>query len=130
MIFLGPSEDSSISNILIGIGLVTVILIALVIIIKLIQMCYKMWREEDNDNKDQGKLVKKRILWFIFVYILVKKSPLLPTSSPNVARRTSLIRNPAAPIHRSSLNAEFQMEVRQKRLSQTHSNTPPMIKKT
>jgi hypothetical protein len=59
----------------------------------------------------------------------VKKSPLLPTSSADVVRRKSSVRNPLAPIRRSSLNMETQFEFRQKRLSQTYSNTPPTIKK-
>jgi hypothetical protein len=67
-IILGPNEDSSISNILIGIGLVTVALIALVIIIKLIQMCYKMWQEEDGDKKDQSKLVKQNSILYMCLY--------------------------------------------------------------
>ncbi len=67
-IILGPNEDSSISNILIGIGLATVALIALVIIIKLIQRCYKMWREADDDKKDPSKLVKQNSILYICSY--------------------------------------------------------------
>jgi hypothetical protein len=60
----------------------------------------------------------------------VNKSPLLPLSAPVVTRRNSSIRNPSAPVHRSSMNLETQMEIRQKRSSQGYEQTPPTIKKT
>ncbi|CAF0999787.1 unnamed protein product [Adineta steineri] len=110
------NDDSSISNILIGIGLVTVILIGIVIVMKMIYMCYKMWKQEDDDEDDNKKNQ-------------AKKSPLLPTSNSKVVRRNSSVRNPAAPMRRSSLLIETQMELRNKRLSQTFSNTPPIVKK-
>ncbi|UJR20840.1 hypothetical protein I4U23_023951 [Adineta vaga] len=110
----GPNEDSSISNILIGIGVVAVALFLLVIFIKLIRICYKMWRTDDDDENKTDQ---------------IKKSPLLPSTGSKVVRRNSSIRNPNAPIHRSSLNIETQMEIRQKRLSQIYSNTPSIVKK-
>ncbi|UJR20841.1 hypothetical protein I4U23_023951 [Adineta vaga] len=109
-----PNEDSSISNILIGIGVVAVALFLLVIFIKLIRICYKMWRTDDDDENKTDQ---------------IKKSPLLPSTGSKVVRRNSSIRNPNAPIHRSSLNIETQMEIRQKRLSQIYSNTPSIVKK-
>ncbi|CAF1117511.1 unnamed protein product [Adineta ricciae] len=110
----GPNEDSSITNILVGIGIVAVALGLLVALIKLIRICYKMWQAEDDEENKTDQM---------------KNAPLLPLSGSKVVRRNSSIRNPNAPIHRSSLNIETQMEIRQKRLSQTYSNTPPAVKK-
>ncbi|CAF1064285.1 unnamed protein product [Adineta ricciae] len=109
-----PNEDSSITNILVGIGIVAVALGLLVALIKLIRICYKMWQAEDEEENKTDQM---------------KNAPLLPLSGSKAVRRNSSIRNPNAPIHRSSLNIETQMEIRQKRLSQTYSNTPPAVKK-
>jgi len=72
---------------------------------------------------------KKELYSIYFNNILVKKSPLLPSSSSDVVRRKSSVRNPSVPMRRSSLNMETQFAIRQNRLSQTYSNTPPIIKK-
>ncbi|CAF4628810.1 unnamed protein product, partial [Rotaria magnacalcarata] len=63
----------------------------------------------------------------LYLYYLVNKSPLLPSTA---VRRNSSLRNPTAPTIRSSLNLETQIEIRQKHLSQTLSNTPPTQKKS
>ncbi|CAF2403766.1 unnamed protein product [Rotaria sp. Silwood2] len=110
-----PSDDSSINNIIFGIGLVVVILLLLLIIIKLIYKCYKMYHGTDDDDHEKEQ---------------VKRSPLLPLSSSDVVRRNSSLRNPTPSMHRSSLNIETQMDIQRKRLSQTYSNTPPLIKKS
>ena len=90
-----------------------------------------MWQaEDDEENKTDQSMFDNEI--FVFVYpisVLVKNAPLLPLSGSKVVRRNSSVRNPNAPMHRSSLNIETQMEIRQKRLSQTYSNTPPTSKK-
>ncbi|CAF3654552.1 unnamed protein product [Rotaria socialis] len=109
-----PSNDSSINNIIFGIGLVVVILLLLVIVIKLIYKCYKMYHDDNgNENDDDDKEE-------------VNKSPLLTSTA---VRRDSSLRNPTAPAIRSSLNLETQMELRQKHLSKTFSDTPPTQKK-
>ena len=51
--FLAPN-DSSVNNIILGIGAVVVILIVLAIVIKLIHKCYKMYKADDTDTKDSG----------------------------------------------------------------------------
>ncbi|CAF1621041.1 unnamed protein product [Rotaria magnacalcarata] len=86
-----PSDDSSINNIIFGIGLVVVILLLLVIVIKLIYKCYKIYRDDDDDDNDDDEKEK------------VNKSPLLPSTA---VRRNSSLRNPTAPTIRSSLNLE------------------------
>jgi hypothetical protein len=70
--------------------------------------------------------LKKQSYSIDFNTVLANQSPLIPSS--NVARRKSSVRDPTAPTHRSSLNIETQMAIRQKRLSQTY-NTPPIAKK-
>ncbi|CAF1249801.1 unnamed protein product [Rotaria sordida] len=108
-----PRDDTSINNIIFGIGLVVVILLLLLIIIKLIYKCYKMYQDDSDDEKEKAK-----------------RSPLLPSSSSQVVRRNSSIRNPTPSIRRSSLNIETQMDIQRARLSQTYSDTPPVIKKS
>jgi hypothetical protein len=56
--FLAPSQDASLNNIILGIGLVVVILILLVIAIKLIYKCYKMCKEDDEKDKDPSMIRK------------------------------------------------------------------------
>ncbi len=77
---------------------------------------------------------KKIIIFYLFIFfnnILAKKSPLLPSTSPKVMMRPkSPARRPSAPIHRSSLNAEFLMEIEKRRFSQPYRNTPPSVKKS
>jgi len=53
---LAPHDDTSINNIIVGIGAVVVILIVLLIIIKLIYKCYRMYKsdDDDDDTKDSG----------------------------------------------------------------------------
>lgn len=56
---LAPHEDTSINNIIVGIGAVVVILIFLLIIIKLIHKCYKMYQADDEEEeiKDQRMFI-------------------------------------------------------------------------
>jgi hypothetical protein len=55
-IALGINEDTSINNIIAGIGLVFVILVVLLIIIKVIFKCIKTCRENDEEDKDRSRL--------------------------------------------------------------------------
>ncbi|CAF4665375.1 unnamed protein product [Rotaria sp. Silwood1] len=103
-----PNEDTSINNIIFGIGLVVVILLLLLIFIKLIYKCYKMYHSDDDDKNEKDQ---------------VKRSPLLPSSTSVVVRRNSSIRNPTPSMRRSSLLIETQMDITQiKRLSQTYNS--------
>jgi len=62
-----------------------------------------------------------------FNTILDNQLPLIPSS--NVARRKSSVRDPTAPIHRSSLDIETQMAIRQKHEYQKYNNTQLIAKK-
>ena len=113
---LAPNRDTSLTGIYIGIGLVVLALVCLLMIIKCIHRCYKSYQSTDDDDEDKKEPMRT--------------SPLLPLSTPVNLRRNSSIRNPSVPIHRSSLNLETQMELRQKRLSLIYHNTPPTQPRT
>jgi len=68
---------------------------------------------EDDEKKDE-----------------IKNPPLIPSPSSSVVRRKSSIRNPSAPIHRSSLPVETLMDIQQKRLSTTSIEIPSITNKS
>ena len=61
LIILGPNDDKSINNIIFGIGLVVVSLFLLLIIIKLIYKCYRIYRDDDDNKTEQGMSNKKQL---------------------------------------------------------------------
>lgn len=127
---LGTDDDSSINNIIFGIGVVVVILIFILIIIKLVYKCYKMCREDD-EKKDESMFYKRiQISVIYFNHFLVKHPPLIPSPSSGVVRRNSSIRNPGAASHRSSLPVETLMDFQQRRLLNTSIEIPSITYKS
>lgn len=88
------------------------------IIIKCIRRCCESYHSTDSYEKEKKNSINA--------------SPLLPSPSitPVNSRQKSSLRNPNVPIHRSSLNLDTQIELRQKRLSQSYQNTPPTQPRT
>ena len=120
-VILGPNEDSSINNIIFGIGLVFVVLMLVTLLIKLILRCIKTYKEGDTDKDERGMLVELESITVLCRCFSAKQGPLLPSSS---IRRNSSLRNPAAASHRSSLNVETLMEIRNARQPQLFQGSP------